>query len=77
MGNDVRTVRFPNKMHRSSVSICNQYDIQSSRQVLPCSLTESVFGDMGKKIFICIYSITCAIRDFLRTCFETIFVFDF
>ena len=75
MGNEVRTVRFPHKMHRRSVSICNQYDIQSSGQVLPCSLTEWVIGDIwGKKFLIWIYPIIHAFRDFLRTCFEIIFV---
>ena len=75
MGNEVRTVRFPHKMHRRSVSICNQYDIQSSRQVLPSSLTEWVFGDIwGTFVFIWIYPIIHAIRDFLMTCIELIFV---
>ena len=30
MGNEIRTVRFPHKMHRRRVSFCNQCDIHRS-----------------------------------------------
>ena len=59
MGNEIRTVRFPLKMHRGCVSFCFQCYIHFSLQVWHCNLTDWICGDF-KVRFLHLRSSKCS-----------------
>ena len=77
MGNEIRTVRFPHKMHRRRVSFCNQCDIPRSRQVLHCRLTDWVFGDLGMRFLHLRLSKCLCYSWFLEDLHRNEFFFEF